>query len=274
MKKMKIITICMTVTALALAATACSSSTNSVSEAGSTANRLSTDAAASSTVATKTYENSAGFKLSYNPDLIDLKTSDDDAVFYYKDGTENNFLYVYYCPEKQAKEALTSCFEDTEDSLLTRSEEKFKNDWSYSVALDGDKDGSGIDIKYTSIEHNEGAIVFQTVVDEKADVIVKETFEEIMQSLEYTGKHEQKEFDYVIGKYKADDKKASGPEIIVLDRDHTGNIDFPDTGMEIEWSSTNITNKENNIDYEYTIEGDALYIKLDGKWLSYTKTAD
>ena len=71
--------------------------------------------------------------------------------------------------------------------------------------------------------------------------------------------------------YKADkDNKAY--KSVVLKKDHTGVItDAKGKKTNIMWGSIELTDTDNNKDYEYTIEGESLMMKVGNDWVSFTK---
>ena len=63
---------------------------------------------------------------------------------------------------------------------------------------------------------------------------------------------------------------------IILKKDHTGSLVSQDAqnAIQVLWGSTLLTEKNTERTYEYTIEGDSLYLNLNGKWCRYDKTEE
>ena len=60
---------------------------------------------------------------------------------------------------------------------------------------------------------------------------------------------------------------------IILKKDHTGSLVSENT-TPVLWGSTLLTEKNTERTYEYTIEGDALYLNLNDTWFLYNKTGE
>ena len=60
---------------------------------------------------------------------------------------------------------------------------------------------------------------------------------------------------------------------IILKKDHTGSLVSENT-TPVLWGSTLLTEKNTERTYEYTVEGDSLYLNLNDTWCLYNKTGE
>ena len=60
---------------------------------------------------------------------------------------------------------------------------------------------------------------------------------------------------------------------IILKKDHTGSLVSENT-TSVLWGSTLLTEKNTERTYEYTVEGDSLYLNLNDTWCLYNKTGE
>ena len=220
-----------------------------------------------------TYMSGDGFQIRYNALTVESREIDDHTAefVYLGEGDGANKVTVSWIAEKQPEEALyETTFAWGEQESILRSEGFFPgttDKWGYwRVFTDGDLTKCAI-----AGEYNGGVLMFEiesvSTGDEGRDMTVSDTLAEIIDSITYFEFGEQTMYDYIPGVYAAKDE--SGAEYkVILNADHTGTLALQDS-VGILWGSVALTAP--GASYSYTVEGENLYLDLDGVWLEFAK---
>ena len=220
-----------------------------------------------------TYMSADGFQIRYNALNVESRELDDHAAEFVVlgEGDGADKVTVRWIEGKQPEEALyETTFSWGEQESILRSEGFFPgttDKWGYwRVFTDGDLTKCAI-----AGEYNGGVLMFEiesvSTGDEGRDMTVSDTLAEIIDSITYFEFGEQTMYDYVPGVYAA--KGEDGAEYrVVLNKDHTGTLSFQDS-VPVLWGSIALTAP--GAVYSYTVEGDNLYVDLDGVWVEFAK---
>lgn len=218
-----------------------------------------------------TYMSADGYQIRYNALNVESYEIDDHSAKFVILGDEDeaNAVTVSWIEGKQPEEVLyeiTSLWGDQE--AITRSEGLFPgttDKWGYwRTFADGDLVKCAI-----AGEYNGGVLLFviesRLTGDEGKDMTVSDILAEIIDSITYFDFEAQTMYDYVPGTYI-----STGEDMcqVVLNADHTGTLQFQDT-VDVLWGSIELTG--NGFSYAYTIEGDYLYVDLDGIWAEFAR---
>jgi len=244
------------------------------------------DAQAESPAATYTvYESENGWKIEYNPQLFAVNEETDQEIMFVYQGecAGTNAIGIKYYPDKMPNEVLYELTEGVEDDKVDRSEGYFGGtypNWSYSRHIAPGDEGSGLGENYTAIEHNGGTLVVDIIyhreTDEEQAMEVSDNLAGVVDSLEFTDHKPQEELAYVIGTFVREYKEEiegvedTYTDTIELRDDHTGMMSFQDD-IDIIWSSYELICVDSNARYEYKVEGDTLYVNLDGDWMEFER---
>ena len=84
---------------------------------------------------------------------------------------------------------------------------------------------------------------------------------------------EENDYDRIGNYTLLDESQTEVPLAVNLQLDHAGSITLEDGRKDINWSDIYVTMADDSSEqYEYTIEGDALLLKIDeDTWVTYTK---
>ena len=131
-------------------------------------------------------------------------------------------------------------------------------------------------------EYNGEVLLFDITThmagEDPANYTTSDELEAFINSISYENYEPQAMFEYVPGTYvhKAPEDAEGQDSVerehtITLNADHTGTLSFQDD-VDILWSSTKLTSADGSSEFEYTIEGDALMLNMDGEWITFQKT--
>ena len=104
--------------------------------------------------------------------------------------------------------------------------------------------------------------------DDVADMAAVGATETIVDSITYEDFQPQTMFDYIPGTYSAQQDDAA--MTVTLNEDHTGVLSVQDD-IDIIWGSTELIAVDGSFRYEYTVEGDNLYVNYDGTWMELAR---
>ncbi len=230
--------------------------------------------------AEEVYAGNDGWSVVYDPSVIEAaQTGDHSSQFVYiGESAGTNMVTISFVSGKQPEEALyelTSQWGDDENTdrsegILPGTSDK----WGYWRVLDGTGEGSGLSQTAIAGEYNGGVLIFECIEhrgrEDEADMMVSDTLAGIINSITYENFEPQVEYSYVPGKYI-----RSGEEnhSIVLNEDHTGVISLQDD-IDVLWGSYELMRTDGTESFEYTIEGDLLYLDYykDGSgWTEFKK---
>lgn len=242
-----------------------------------------TDTAATPEVKEETYKSKDGWTVKYNSALVNVNEGDDGVSFVYTgESAGTNMLTISYIKDKMPQEVLGEVTADWDDEKTVRTEGYFAGEnWAYFRNLISE-DGSGLNESFIAAEYNDGVILVEGISHTNADsddedYTVSDTMANIIDSIDFENYQPQKEFEYVPGVYSQTFTEEMGGEdievtyTVTLNKDHTAVMSIQDEIKGI-WSSTDIR-IDNETSYEYTIEGEKLYVNFDGNWSEFTKEA-
>ena len=224
-----------------------------------------------------------GWRVVYNAKDIEAMEVDEhaDQFVYVGESAGTNMVEIRYIKDKQPEEVLydlTSTWTNDQEEVQ-RSEGIFPgtdDKWGYWRELPASEDGSRLGQTAIAGEFNGGVLLFTVTShmsgDDETDMAVSDAISGVIDSITYPdGFKDQTMYSYFPGTYKADkDNKAY--KSVVLKKDHTGVItDAKGKKTNIMWGSIELTDTDNNKDYEYTIEGESLMMKVGNDWVSFTK---
>ena len=226
----------------------------------------------------ETYESTAGWAVRYRPALIELKEFADGTDFIYTGtrGAEGK-LNIRYIADQQPEEALgylTDTWEQPEE--IIRSEGFFPgtdDQWAYWREQPEAEDGSCPGRTAIAGEYNDGVLLFEFTTrmsgEDEEDILLSDMLSEILNSITFADFAPQKMFEYIPGLYTARSEDGSRYTLI-LRRNHTGSL-RNGRYVPVIWGSFQLYNTEEpDQRWEYTVEGDQLYLDLDGEWLEFT----
>ena len=240
---------------------------------GLTAVMMVTGCAAQSAVAK--YESPQGWSVSYDSSLFEV-TEDDGTNFIYKGEAEGtNRISVKYYADQMPDEVLYEAMADAEGlPEHTRSEDYFagRTDvWSIRTSM-ASQAVPGATEDFIAVERNGGTLLVQITTTAQADdatgIGVSDALAAIVDSFELADQQPQTYSAFVPGKYTAtvtdeiDGNEVSAEYYVQLNEDHTGVISMQDE-IPVIWYSREgkILNAETSEQiYEYTVEGDTLYL--------------
>lgn len=194
-------------------------------------------------------------------------------------------VIISYYKDKMPDEVLYEKTKDIDDSRIERGETSFGKDmyWShYRHIKPVNEDPAKGDVSYegfTAIEHNGGTILLDFIShletdDEKYSNILNAE-SELINTFELIDHQPQTEYAYFPGTYIREyTEEIGGEEInikesVILREDHSCEVSTQDT-IAGEWTGTKLVMNSDN-EYEYTIEGDYLYLNIDGNWIEFMK---
>ena len=225
-----------------------------------------------------TFFSGDGWSVQYDPALIRVEEREADRAvdFVYAGDTENaSTVTIRTVPDKLPEEVL---YEVTvpwgDEDAVTRIEGFFPGAdgmWGYWRILPPAGD-TGYYRTAIAGEYNGGVLLVEEALyltgDDPADAAAGSALETIVDSLAYEDFEAQTMYAYIPGRYVAlQDGEISS---VTLNEDHTGVISAQED-TDIFWGSTELTAVDGSAAYEYTIEGDALYINYNGDWLELSR---
>lgn len=224
-----------------------------------------------------------GWRVVYNAKTIEAMEVDEHAqqFVYIGDSAGTNMVEIRYIKDKQPEEVLYDLTSTWTSDLeeVTRTEGIFPgtdDKWGYWRELPASEDGSRLGQTAIAGEFNGGVLLFTVTShmsgNEEIDMAVSDAISGVIDSITYPdGFQDQTLYSYYPGTYKADDDNKAY-QSIVLKKDHTGVItDAKGKKTNIMWGSIELTDTDNNKDYEFTIEGDDLMMKVGNDWVEFSK---
>lgn len=251
--------------------------------AGDASQDAGTEASASETIEQipGTYVSSDGWIVDYDPELIEIGEEDEHRVEFLYTGEQvgDNFLYIEFIPDKQPQEVLTEQIEDFDEDAIEREEGFIGPDrWYFGASVD-DSDDLQVTIDYKSMEYKDGVLlsVIQTslATEGALEYLMDDSFHDIVNSMTFKDAEPQTMFSYYPGTYKRTADAEDAPDTVVLYEDHSGSLLSEDGEDEtiVIWTSNELLGRNEAVSWEYTIEGNYLYLNLDDDWVEYEKDA-
>ena len=233
----------------------------------------------------RSYQSSDGWSVRYNTSQIEVKEEDGAVSFIYKDNAPGQSLIsIRTLSGEQPEEALAELTSDwgKDDSIqekIRRSEGIFPgtNDkWGYWRILDGNADGTEPDRTAIAGEYNGGVLIFDFTTfrtgDDGTDMQMSDVLAEIVDAVEYQDFAPQTMYEGIAGDYYAENEETGEKYTLSLKADHTGVLHLQ-KDQQLLWGSFSlIAANPADPSYEYTQEGDSLYVKLDEEnWIEFRK---
>ncbi|MBQ9360123.1 MAG: hypothetical protein IJT96_03715 [Lachnospiraceae bacterium] len=220
-----------------------------------------------------TYMSLDGYQLRYNALTVEEAEIDDHSAsfVYLGESAGINMVIVSYIPDKQPEEALydlTSAWGDQEaisrEGFFPGTDDK----WGYWRELYTEDAGSQLAETVIAGEYNGGVLMFELVShmsgDDDMDMAVSDTLSGIIGSITYDNFEPQKMYDYYPGTYTGEVEK------LVLKDDHNGVLSIQDD-IDIIWGSNYIMASDGSFKYDFSIEGDTIYLDYDGMSIELNK---
>lgn len=234
------------------------------------------------------YQSADGWTVEYDSDLIEVNENGSQVYFVYVGecgGT--NLIGISYYADKMPTEVLYDAMSERgemDEDTWTRSEGFFAGDkWSYSAYMNRDGDGSTEAVGFTAAEYNGGTILIEkdthVETDEANGIKISDTLAEILNSMTFDNYEPQTEFYYIPGTYQnVYEEEIGGSNVkhtneVVLREDHTGTLTLQDT-VNITWGSNQLMGTDSDMSYEYTVEGDQLYVNIDDEMLEFKRVSE
>ena len=224
----------------------------------------------------ETYASKYGWSIKYDPDTVEIDAGTEDSVLFQYTGeqTGENYLTVEFIPDVQPMEALTARLEDYDEDAVSRDEGYVGVDkWCFTASVD-DSDEYEVTIDYTAVEYKGGVILTTIHSCSEADVTLEyfasDTLHDMVNSMTFEDSEPQTLFSYYPGTYRKKDEAADAPGTIVLYEDHSGTMET-DEEIPVLWTSTELMVKNEETSWEYTIEGNYLYLRVDDDMVEYEK---
>ena len=224
-----------------------------------------------------TYTSSDGWSVQYDADSIEVEEGGGAVTFLYLgDPDHSTMATISYEAEKMPQEVLYDLTADWgSEEEIERTEGIFPgtdDKWGYWRVLN-QPEGSEEPCR-TAIagEYNGGTLLLQNTTyltgNEEIDMDAAGALETIVDSITYENFEPQTMYAYVPGTYSAQQDGATYS--VTLNEDHTGVLSLQDD-IDILWGETELMAADGDFTYEYTIEGENLYLNYDGQWLEFTK---
>lgn len=139
--------------------------------------------------------------------------------------------------------------------------------------------GDSVNEAFVAIEHNGGTVLIDMMkhleTDASQERAILDALGDFLTEFELVNHKPQTEYEYVIGKYtlerkeELEGKEVKIEETVVMNEDHTCEITFQDT-VKGDWTATTIS-ISGGVEYGYTVEGDNLYLNVDGEWREFAR---
>ena len=238
---------------------------------------------------TLTYVSEGGnWKISYDTSKYSLNDTlgNGEICFNYIAGSSGtNAVIISYHKNQMPDEVLYEKVKDIDDSRIERGECSFGQDmyWAHFRRIKPEnEDPEKGDVVYEcfkAMEHNGGTVLLdfighlETNDEWYSNEINDES--ELINTFELLNHQPQTEYAHIPGTYireytdEIGGDEVSIKESIVLREDHSCEMTFQDTVCG-EWTGTEILINWGD-DYEYSVEGDSLYLNMNGNWVEFKK---
>ena len=223
------------------------------------------------------YESEDGWSVTYNTGEFELSEIDPHTVqfTYLGASSGSDVVSISWIEGKGPEEVLGEKTEGVEDpESIQRSEGFFpgtEDMWGYWRVIPDSGEGSGLNETLIAGEYNGGVLLFDyichTEPDEETSMQIGDTLAALIDSITYADFEEQTMYDYYPGTYVGEEAETGSIE---LAGDHTGALLFQDE-IPIVWSTYTLDAEDGSFSYEYTIEGDYLYLDYDGTPLTFVR---
>ena len=233
----------------------------------------------------ETYSSKDGWSVKYRPECIRVEEAEEEVQFVYTGECAGSCLTsVSVIPDRQPQEVLTERTEDLDRETLLREEGYFAGDhWALFEQTPWEEGEGAAHEEFIAAEYHGGVLLVDTLVhlsgDEAADMKMSDMLAEVLDSMEFENFGAQTMYDYVPGTYartETGEEQAAGlkdkdiPVSVVLNPDHTGVV-TGETEIPVLWYTWKLVGTDSDFSHEYSIEGDSLYLEMDGEWIEYQK---
>ena len=227
------------------------------------------------------YKSSKGWSVKYNPKDFKVTKGDDFIKLEYKkESPKDNMEELRYIEGKLPEEVLGELTDtwNADPEKITRHEGIFPgtdDKWGYWREYEE----NGFFRTAIAGEYNGGSLLFYSteIPGDGEESPVSDALSEVINSITYDSFEPQTMYDYIPGKYvniytdNIEGEDISVEYFVQLNDDHTGLISLQDD-IEIMWGSYELMRTTPDFEkYEYTIEGDTLYLNLDEDWRSFER---
>ena len=227
-----------------------------------------------------TYKNIHGWTMYYDPSLVEISEDTGDRVEFLFTGeqTGENSLVVEYIPDKQPQEVLTEQIEEYDEDAVSREEGFAGADkWCFCASVD-DSDELTVTIDYTALEHKGGVLLSKVTssmeTESTLEMLGSDTLHDMVNSMNFEDTEPQTMFSYYPGAYQKADETKDGPGSIILYDDHSGIMKAEEEeDLPLLWTSNELMVKNEETSWEFTIEGDYLYLNVEDDWIEYKRDA-
>lgn len=276
MKKKQVITAGMMTAAMLLALAGCG---GSAAEETAPAEETAVTEETTPEVELEEYKSDDGWAVKYDPSLIEVEYGGGAVDFVYIGGSESgeeaSLVTISVEKDKLPEEVLYEITEPWGDNgAIVRSEGFFPgtdDKWGYWRVFSPEGDTGAFRTAIAG-EYNGGVLLIQNTDyytgDDAEDMKVVGATETIVDSITYENFQPQTMYDYIPGTYTAEQDGTA--MTVTLNEDHTGVLSMQDD-VDIIWGSTELMAVDGSFRYEYTIEGDNLYINYDGNWMELAR---
>ncbi|MBQ7565563.1 MAG: SprB repeat-containing protein [Oscillospiraceae bacterium] len=226
-----------------------------------------------------TYMSPDGYQLRYMASIMEAFELDEhsEKFVYIGEASNTNEITVRYVADKQPEELLYEVTSEWGDPLdVIRTEGFFPgttDKWGYWRSYIGTENGVKVSKTAIAGEYNGGVLLFDIVAhienDELKDIAISDALAFVVDSVTYDNFGPQTMYSYIPGEYEQTDA-ADTPWHVTLAEDHTGVL-RTDKEVPIVWGSIELTPSNGDGPYEYTIEGDGLYLQYGDEWLSFER---
>ena len=238
---------------------------------------------------TLTYVSEDGsWKISYDTSKYSLNDTlgNGEICFNYIAGSSGtNAVIISHHKDKMPDEVLYEKVKDIDDSRIERGECLFCQDtWAHFRHIKPENEdpekGDVVYESFTAMEHNGGTVLFEFIghLETNEEWYSNEINDEseLLNTFELLNHQPQTEYAYIPGTYIREyTDEIGGDEVnikesIILKDDHSCEMKLQDT-VYGDWTGTKIEINWGD-EYEYSVEGDSLYINMNDSWVEFKKS--
>ena len=226
-----------------------------------------------------------GWSVNYEPKQFAGSEIKGGGKFTYLGETAGeSYLAITFEDGKMPNEVLGEHTNDWDESQY-RAEGFFpgtEDKWCYTRMLNKTEDKTEVSQQFTAAEFGSGTLLIealsQTDGSDEQGMAVSDAMAELINSIKYDFFPMQTELAYVEGTYiQKVTEELEGEEYeftyyVTLNEDHTGKMSIQDD-IDLYWGSNTLWYADGTDSYEYTVEGDNLYVNFfDEDWEEFKRT--
>jgi hypothetical protein len=225
------------------------------------------------------YTSDDGWTVQYDPANIEVEEGGGAVTFLYLgDPDHSTMATISYEADKMPEEVLGELTADWGDAeSIERSEGIFPGTtdmWGYWRTLSQPAGSEEPSRTAIAGEYNGGTLLLQNTTyltgDDAIDTAAADALETVVDSITYENFGPQTMYEYIPGTYTAEQDGATLS--VTLNEDHSGVLSIQDD-IDILWGSVELMAADGSFTYEYTLEGDNLYVNYDGEWTEFARQA-